>query len=191
MSPLIGEMVEMAGVGKTVNSIRLLGTPPTVTWKLPVVSFGTIATMLVGAQLVTIASVWFRIMVLAPWIVPKPEPASVTELPAGPEMGDKEVISGSETTTVSVVEPHIVPVHAPTVVVPVASPSATPRLLESLEIVATVFVEELHVTEASVCVLLLLNVPVAVSFCAVPTGIDGFSGLTAIDTRFGGMSIAG
>jgi len=118
--------------------------------------------MLVGLQLVTVAAVWLRSTVLAPCIAPKPEPLIVKEDPIGPELGDKAIISGFGTTTPRVVDPQIDPVHALTVVEPFATQVATPWLLESLEIVAMVLLEELHVTEAKVCVLLPLNVPVAV-----------------------------
>jgi hypothetical protein len=89
------------------------------------------------------------------------------------------------------VEPQIEPVHALRVVEPVVTAKATPRSLESLETVAMVLLEELHVAEAKVCVLLSLNVPVAVKFWAVPAGIFGPIGLTEIDTRLAGTSVAG
>ena len=164
VSPLVGDTLAISGVGRTVNSTRLLPTPPTSTTILPVVSFGTATTILVGDQLVTVAALWFRRTVLAPWIAPKPEPTIVKENPTGPELGDKDAISGSAETTVIVVEPQIEPVHALTVVEPVATPKVTPRLLESLETVATAALDVLHVTEAKVCVLLSLNVPLAPRF---------------------------
>ena len=58
-SPLVGDTLEMKGVGSTANSTRLLPTPPTWTTISPVVSFGTVTTILVGVQVVTVAAVWF------------------------------------------------------------------------------------------------------------------------------------
>jgi hypothetical protein len=55
---------------------------------------------------------------------------------------------------------------------------------------AAVF-EELQLTEASCWVLLSLKVPVAIKRCAVPRGIVGLLGLPAIETRLGGVRVAG
>jgi len=75
--------------------------------------------------------------------------------------------------TVTVVEPQTTPAQAVTVAVPTATPKTTPLLVESLAIplllpesfvtVATVLSEEFQITEARVCVLLSLNVPIATS----------------------------
>jgi hypothetical protein len=48
--------------------------------------------------------------------------------------------------------------------------------------------EEFHITEASVSVLLSENVPVVMSCCAVPAITLGLAGLTEMETRFGGVS---
>src|SRR5258708_6122703 len=42
----------------------------------------------------------------------------------------------------------------------------------------------------SSCVLLSLNVPVAVNCCVLPLLIDGFAGVTAIDTSVGGVTVS-
>jgi hypothetical protein len=55
-----------------------------------------------------------------------------------------------------------------------------------LLIVATDVVAEAHVTEfVMFCVELSLNVPVAVNCWVLPFAIDGFAGVTAIDTSVG------
>jgi len=95
----------------------------------------------------------------------------VTTVPTGPETGDKPVMLGGG-STVTVVEPQSEPVHALTVTEPVAAATALPRSLASFEIVAIVLSEEFQVTEARVCVLLSLNVPVAVKGSVAPTETD-------------------
>src|SRR5215469_14941400 len=77
--------------------------------------------------------------------------------------------------TVRAAEPLIEPTVAETVVAPTLAETATPRLLVSLLIEATPGFAELHVTEASVCVLLSLKVPVAVNCWTPPSGIDTFA----------------
>src|SRR5437660_11839236 len=66
---------------------------------------------------------------------------------------------------------------------------ASPELLESFVVVATAAFEELHTTDCRICVLLSANVPVAANFCPVPAGIVGVAGVTAIETRFGGIRL--
>jgi len=51
--------------------------------------------------------------------------------------------------------------------------------------------DELQITAVSVCVLLLLNVPVAMKLCTVPAVAVGVAGLMAIDTRFAGVRLFG
>ena len=40
------------------------------------------------------------------------------------------------------------------------------------------------------CVVLSVYVPVAVNCCSVPGAIDGFAGVTAIDTRTAGVTVS-
>jgi hypothetical protein len=57
-------------------------------------------------------------------------------------------------------------------------------------IVATLVLCELHVTlPVKFCVELSENVPVAANCCAVPFAIDGFAGVTAIDTSVGAVTV--
>ena len=66
--------------------------------------------------------------------------------------------------------------------VPVATAVASPALLT----VATAVFEEIHdELLVTFCVLLSLYVPIAANGCVVPAAIDGFDGVTAIDTSVG------
>jgi hypothetical protein len=159
---------------------------------LPVVALaGTTALMVVGLHVLTIAVIPSTVTVLGPSSVPKPVPAMETEAPTGPAFGVKVVMIGSAGTTVIAVEPQIVPAHALIVAEPTAKPKATPRFPESFDMVMTGVFEELHATEAKVCVLLSLNVPVAIKDCGVPAGIEELRGLREIDTRLVGTNDAG
>ena len=56
---------------------------------------------------------------------------------------------------------------------------------------ATLAFEDLHVTDAKVWVLLSLKVPVAMRCNVVPMATVEVAGVTAIDTRVRGVSVAG
>jgi hypothetical protein len=57
-------------------------------------------------------------------------------------------------------------------------------------IVATLAAEELHVAVlVRFCVLASVYVPVAVNCCVLPLAIDGFAGVTAIDTNVGAVTV--
>src|SRR5579864_1257691 len=84
--------------------------------------------------------------------------------------------------TVRIVDPLIVPEVAVIVLLPTAKALAKPALLT----VATDWLRELQVTEdVRSCLLPSLNVAVAVNCCAVPEGIEGLLGVTAIALRVG------
>ena len=69
--------------------------PLTVTTTGPVVADeGTGAVMLPAAQLVTLAVVPLKETEFEPWLVPKPDPEIVIEVPAVAEDGDKPLITG-------------------------------------------------------------------------------------------------
>src|SRR5580693_9535529 len=73
------------------------------------------------------------------------------------------------------------------VLVPTPAPVAKPPAV----IVAIEVVPDAHVTDVvRFCVLLSLNVPVAVNCCVKPFAIDGFTGVTAIDTRAAGAAVS-
>jgi hypothetical protein len=79
-----------------VKPTPLLATPPTVTRTFPAVAaLGTGATMLVALQLVGVAAVPLKVTVLVPCVAPKLTPAMVTEVPTGPEVGDKLMMFGT------------------------------------------------------------------------------------------------
>jgi len=72
----------------------------------------------------------------------------------------------------------------------VEEPSPTPVARPAAEIVATPEADELHVAVlVRFCVLLSLNVPVAVNCCVFPTGIVESPGPTAIDTRVAAVTV--
>src|SRR5436309_3305101 len=56
---------------------------------------GTGATMLVLLQLVGVAGITPKVIVLVPCVVPKPIPAIVTDVPIGPDAGVRLVIAGA------------------------------------------------------------------------------------------------
>src|SRR4029077_6657168 len=88
--------------------------------------------------------------------------------------------------TASSVEPVMLPLVAEIVEVPVPTLVAKPVAL----IVATVAVAEAHTALLSTCVELSLNVPVAVNCCVAPLLIDGFAGVTEMDTSVGGFTVS-
>ena len=90
--------------------------------------------------------------------------------------------------TVSTVEPVMLPSFALIVLVPVATPVARPPLV----IVATEVVAEAQVTcDVRFCVLLSLKVPVAVNCTVLVAITDGFTGVTAIETRLIPVPLSG
>jgi len=88
--------------------------------------------------------------------------------------------------TVRVVEPVMPAETALIVLVPAATPVANPPAV----IVATVVVTELHVAPlVKFCVELSEKVPVAVNCSVVPFTIEGFAGVTAIDTNVAAVTV--
>jgi hypothetical protein len=88
--------------------------------------------------------------------------------------------------TVSSVEPVMLLLVAEIVDVPVPTAVAKSVAL----IVATVAVPDAHTALLSTCVELSLNVPVAVNCCVAPLVIEGFPGVTAIDTSVAGFTVS-
>jgi hypothetical protein len=97
--PDVGEMLVIVGregPTVTVNGTPLLGRPPTVATTFPVVApVGTGATMLVALQLVGVAAVPLNVTVLSPCAAPKFAPLIVTDVPTGPEVGERLPIIGA------------------------------------------------------------------------------------------------
>jgi hypothetical protein len=89
--------------------------------------------------------------------------------------------------TVSPVDPLTDPKPALMVVVPVAALLARPCAL----IMAAVGLDDVHVTVVVMsCVLLSLNVPVAVNCFVVPTAILEFAGVTVIETNEAAVTVS-
>src|ERR1700737_387443 len=88
--------------------------------------------------------------------------------------------------TVSVVVPVIAPDVAVTVEDPTAAPVARPAPL-----IVAAALDELQPTEFVMSFVELSEyVPVAVNCCVRPLAIDGFTGVTAIETRFAGVTVS-
>ena len=87
--------LRLAMLGATVKATPLLPNPPTMTTTFPVVApLGTRTAMLVSLQLVGMAAVLLKVTVLVPCEVPKFVPVIVTEVPAGPDVGERLVMLG-------------------------------------------------------------------------------------------------
>src|SRR5436309_3060608 len=94
-APEDGDRLVMLTVDRTVKVTPLLSTPLACTTTLPVVApAGTGATIDVALQLVGVPVVPLNLTVLAPWVAPKLVPATVTDVPTAPEVGDRLVMLG-------------------------------------------------------------------------------------------------
>lgn len=92
--PEVGDRLVM--LGETVKLTPLLVPPKTVTETFPVVApLGTSTTMLVELQLVGVAAVPLKLIVLFPCVDPKLEPLIATEVPVGPDVGERLLILGA------------------------------------------------------------------------------------------------
>jgi hypothetical protein len=91
-----GEILLMLGAG-TVKLTLLLAIPlPEVTTILPLfASAGTAVTMEVSLQLVMLTAVPLNETEPVPLVAPKLLPLIVTEVPAGPEVGETELMAGT------------------------------------------------------------------------------------------------
>src|SRR5262249_31430040 len=88
--------------------------------------------------------------------------------------------------TVRFVEPEIEPEVAVIDVLPAVSPVPSPPVL----IVATPVAEEVHTAVlVKFWVVPSLKVPVAVNCWLLPAAIEGFAGVTAIDSRFAAVPV--
>jgi len=116
-------------LGATVKLNPLLVVPPTVTTRLPLVApEGTVATIDVGLQPVAVAANPLNVTVLAPCVAPKFVPVIVTDVPTGPELGDKLVTVGPVPGTVKLTPLLTVPL-AVTTTGPVVAPVGTGTLI--------------------------------------------------------------
>jgi hypothetical protein len=125
-TPELGLTLAMLGEGLvTVKFEELLAFPPTITTTLPVTApAGTGATMLVPFQLVGAAFTPPNVMVLAPCVVPKFAPLTLTVIPTAPELGLKFVMLGAVVVTVKL-DPLLARPAAVTTTLPVTAPAGT------------------------------------------------------------------
>src|SRR5262245_6003993 len=87
----------------TVKFVPPLATPPTVTTTLPLVApAGTGTTMPDAPQLVGVAVVPLNRTVLVPCVDPKFDPLIVTDVPTGPDVGERLVMTGAGGADVTV-----------------------------------------------------------------------------------------
>jgi uncharacterized protein YjeT (DUF2065 family) len=94
-------LVILGAVAVTVKLRPLLVWPPTLTTTFPdAAPAGTIAVILVALQLVGVATVPLKVIVLEPCVAPKFVPAMVTGVPTGPEAGLRLVMLGAVAVTV-------------------------------------------------------------------------------------------
>ena len=137
----------------TVKGDPLLATPPTLTTTFPVLApAGTRATIDVELQLVIeVAAVPLKVTVLVPCVAPKLEPLIVTELPTGPEVGERVVIEGVEITVKG--DPLLATPPTVTTTFPVLAPAGTRATIDvALQLVIDVAVVPLKVTVLVPCV---------------------------------------
>ena len=100
-------------------------------------------------------------------------------------------VTAIDTSTAAVMVSEVVPLIVPdTALIVTGPPVFTPVASPAELIVANVVSDELHVTEfVKFCVEVSLNVPVAVNCCVFPAGIDGFVGVTAIETNAAAVTV--
>jgi hypothetical protein len=93
---------------------------------LPVVApLGTLTVMLVALQALAVpADVPLKVTVLVPWLKPKFVPVMVTEVPTGPDVGDRLVMLGAGTVTVKLT-PLLACPPTVTTTLPVVAPLGT------------------------------------------------------------------
>src|SRR5262245_17682592 len=141
----------MVGVGRTVNALPLLATPPSVTTTLPVVApAGTVAAMLVADQLVVAAVVPLKVTVLVPCVAPKLVPVIVTAAPTAPLVGLRVVIVGVASTVNDV--PALGTPPTVTTTLPVVAPAGTGTAMLVADQLVGVAVVPLNLTVLVPCV---------------------------------------
>jgi hypothetical protein len=135
-APDVGDRLVIFGVGTTVKLSPLLFTPLAKTTMFPVVApVGTGTLILVAVQLVGVPAVPLNLTVLLPWVDPKFVPVTVTGAPTAPEVGERLVMLGAE-TTVKLLPLLAVP-ETVTTTFPVVAPVGTlATMLVALQLVA-------------------------------------------------------
>src|SRR5678815_3030633 len=164
--PEVGDRLVMLGAAPTVKVTPFEATPPTVTTTLPVVApLGTGTAIEVALQLVGVAVVPLNVTVLVPCVAPKFVPVIVTEVPTGPEVGDRLVMLGVAPTVK--VTPFEATPPTVTTTLPVVAPLGTGTAIDVALQLVGVAVVPLNVTVLVPCVAPKF-VPVIVT--EVPTG---------------------
>jgi hypothetical protein len=145
--PEAGFRLVIEGTVPTAKLSPLLATPPTFTTTLPVVApLGTLATMLLALQLVTIAVVPLKATELLPWVAPKPLPVIVTTVPTGPDVGFRPAIAGAAVVTVKLT-PLLATPPTITTTLPVVAPIGTfTVMLVALQLLAAAALAPLNIT---------------------------------------------
>jgi hypothetical protein len=135
-APEVGERLFI--FGPTVNVTPLLANPPTDTTTDPVTApAGTGTVMLLALQLLGLALVPLKVIVLVPWVEPKVVPLIVIESPTAPDVGERLFILGPTVkVTPLLADPAAVTTTGP--VVPPEGTGATMLVLLQLVGVATV-----------------------------------------------------
>lgn len=163
-APEAGDTLVMLGA-VTVKPTPLLVCAPTFTSTLPVaVPDGTVATILVAAQLVGVLATPLNVTLLVPCAAPKFVPVMVTEVPMGPDVGDRLVILGAVTLKLTAL---LARPPTMTTTLPVAAPKGTGATIFAAAQLVGVAVTPLNVTVLVTCVAPKF-VPVIVT--DVPTG---------------------
>ena len=143
----------LAILGATVNEEPLLANPPTVTTTLPVVApVGTVATIEVALQLpIVVAVVPLNATVFVPCVEPKFVPVIVTDAPTAPDVGDRLVMLGADTTVND--DPLLATPLTVTTTFPVVAPVGTVATIEvALQLPIVVAVVPLNFTVLVPCV---------------------------------------
>jgi hypothetical protein len=151
----------------TVKSTALLGRSPTdtTTFAFPAPTpAGTGTVMLVSLQVVGVATKESKSIVLVPRVAPKLVPVTVTDVPVGPELGDKLVIFGITMKKPVLGTP---PTVTTTVIFPAGVPAGTDATMLVLLQLVGVTVVPLRVSVLVPCVEPKF-VPLMVTL--VPTG---------------------
>jgi len=104
-----------------------------------VAPLGTGATIEVAFQLVGVAVVPLNVTVLVPWVEPKFVPVIVTDVPTGPDVGDKLVMLETDPPVTVKVTPLLrIPLKVLTTMFPVVAPAGTVTVKVLLQLLVTV-----------------------------------------------------
>jgi hypothetical protein len=141
----------MLGAETTVKLLPLLATPLAFTTTFPVIApVGTVVVILVALQLPAVAAVPLNVTAPVLCVAPKFVPVIVTEPPTAPDVADRLVILGAETTVKLL--PLLATPLAFTTTFPVVAPVGTVVVMLVALQVPTVAVVPLNFTVPVLCV---------------------------------------